>query len=87
MTADAPIGILQIRQPPPISTNIGLWQHWAVARLLLISRGPAALLQAATGPDGKPLLGRISSKVGGLLEELNDMLGALEGIPAGEGER
>ena len=39
------------------------------------------------GPDGKPLLGRISSKVGGLLEELNDMLGALEGIPAGEGER
>lgn len=38
------------------------------------------------GPDGKPLLGRISSKVGGLLEELNDMLGAFEGIPAGEGE-
>ena len=44
------------------------------------------VLQAATGPDGKPLLGRISSKVGGLLEELNDMLGAYEGVPAGEGK-
>lgn len=55
--------------------------------MLLVWRGAAALLQAAMGPDGKPLLGRISSKVGGLLEELNDMLGALEGIPAGEGER
>ena len=43
------------------------------------------LLQAAVGRDVKPLLGRISSKVGGLLEELNDMLGALEGVPSAEG--
>ena len=54
--------------------------------MLLTWRGAAASLQAAVGPDGKPLLGRISSKVGGLLEELNDMLGAFEGVPAGEGE-
>ncbi|KAL3156040.1 PSII 6.1 kDa protein [Trebouxia sp. C0010 RCD-2024] len=42
--------------------------------------------QAAIGRDGKPLLGRISSKVGGLLEELQDMLGALEAVPSAEGE-
>ena len=52
----------------------------------LFCASAAACLQAAVGLDGKPLLGRISSKVGGLLEELNDMLGAFEGIPAGEGE-
>lgn len=68
---------------------------WTVAAALCVVSAPrlnvgakvAALLQAAVGPDGKPLLGRISSKVGGLLEELNDMLGAFEGTPAGEGER
>ena len=43
--------------------------------------------QGGVGPDGKPLLGRISSKVGGLLDELADVLGAFEGIPAGEGEK
>lgn len=56
------------------------------AGVLHILKAGAASLQAAMGADGKPLLGRISSKVGGLLEELNDMLGAFEGIPASGGE-
>lgn len=44
--------------------------------------------QAATGQDGKPMLGRFSSKVGGLLDELADVLGAFEGIPtAQEGQQ
>lgn len=43
-------------------------------------------LQAATGQDGKPMLGRFSSKVGGLLDELADVLGAFEGIPTQEGQ-
>ena len=60
--------------------------HRAMAAVLHIWKAGAACLQAAMGADGKPLLGRISSKVGGLLEELNDMLGAFEGIPASGGE-
>lgn len=78
-TVAAPISVLQNSQPQSLATE-------TEPRCCLFWTQAAACLQAAVGPDGKPLLGRISSKVGGLLEELNDMLGAFEGIPAGEGE-
>lgn len=47
-------------------------------------------MQAATSQDGKPILGRVSSKISGLLtaqlSELGDLLNALEGMPVQEGQ-
>ncbi|KAA6419351.1 MAG: nitrogen regulatory P-II [Trebouxia sp. A1-2] len=47
-----------------------------------LREGQAAM--AATGHDGKPMLGRFSSKVGSLLDELADVLGAFDGIPVAQ---